>query len=232
MANQVKINPAQQVDQAKKFLLTFYEKPVAQVSTELFFTIAATIFFALFAIRPTILTMTELVKEIEDKENALDALNKKVAALSSVQNEYFSLQNQFFLLDEAVPDKITFKTILQTIEKTASDMKITISTLQIKEVPFASLEEVVFTKKNPTVIDLTVNVSGSYTEVRDFIDRLSNLRPLFTIDSVSVSTAGTDQTESDFLNATIRIQAHYYSDQKPKKDDEKEDAPADEEKLL
>ena len=70
--------PAIRVEDAKKFLFTFYQKPIAQVSTELFFTIGATIFFAAFAIRPTILTMTDLVKEIQDKREAEEKLNQKV----------------------------------------------------------------------------------------------------------------------------------------------------------
>jgi hypothetical protein len=59
-------------DQRQKLirnLNAFYQKPVAKVSLELFLSVGTIIFFAMFAIRPTLLTMSDLVKEIEDKRN-------------------------------------------------------------------------------------------------------------------------------------------------------------------
>lgn len=214
---QKRINPALQAEQAKKFLLAFYEKPVAQVSTELFFTIAATIFFALFAIRPTIITMTELVKEIDDKKIAVNALKNKVAALSTVQNEYFSLQDQFKLLDESVPSVISFEKILPVIEKTASDLQVSISSLQVTQVPLTPLKDPSFGSKVPLVSNITVTISGDFSQIKNFIDKLGTLRPLFTIDSVAV-TSGSKEEARDFLSATIRVQAHYYGTEPVKKD--------------
>ena len=48
-------------------LLSFYHRPVAQVSLELFLSVATVVFFAVFAIRPTLVTMSNLIKELEDK---------------------------------------------------------------------------------------------------------------------------------------------------------------------
>lgn len=223
MSETQKKKPVIQIDQAKKFLVTFYQKPVAQVSTELFFTIGATIFFAIFAIRPTIITMTELVKEIEDKREASEALKRKVAALSSVQNEYFSLQDQFYLLEETIPTDIHFQTILQSVEKTASDLQLSILSLQLQEVPLPEAETLVFTKKTPVVANITVTITGSYQQIRDFIDKTSQLRPLLSVDSVAVSSGGGD-SEQDFLTATVRIQSHFYSKTKPKTNEDAKSA--------
>ncbi|MEO8581487.1 MAG: type 4a pilus biogenesis protein PilO [Patescibacteria group bacterium] len=211
-----KINPAVQVQQAKRFLLEFYQKPVAQISTELFFTIAATIFFALFAIRPTIITMTELVKEIDDKKKALELLTRKVAALSTVQNQYFTLQDQFYLFDETIPTNLSFQKILQIIEKTASDLQISITSLQVQRLPISTVDELPFSGKKPQLVNLTISITGSYAQIRDFADQLTRQRPLLTIDSVSIANG--EKSESlDFLTATITVQAHYYGKEVLKK---------------
>lgn len=217
MADQ-KITTSAQVEQAKKFLLTFYQKPIAQVSTELFFTIAATIFFAVFAIRPTIITMTELVKEIEDKRKTLELLKRKVAVLSTVQNQYFTLQDQFYLLDETVPSQVSFEKTLRIIEKVASDLQIGVSTLQVQRLPVTPINDVPFKEKKPQLINLTISVTGSYAQIRDFADQLGNLRPLLTIDSIGLSSGETDN-ELDFLTATFTIQGHFYGKETLQKDD-------------
>lgn len=197
-----------QVEQAKKFLILFYQKPIAQVSTELFFTIGATIFFAAFAIRPTIITMTQLVKEIQDKKTALTALKNKVATLSTVQSEYFSQQDRFYVLDEAIPENIVFEKVLNTIEKAASDLQLSVTALQLTEVPFTPKEQLEFKNKSPNTVNITMNVTGSYTQIRDYVEQLGNMRPLLTVDSVSLTNGGVEK--QDFLGAVIRIEAHYY----------------------
>jgi Tfp pilus assembly protein PilO len=210
MADQPKkFDPALQVEQAKKFLLTFYEKPIAQVSTELFFTIAATIFFAAFAIRPTIITMTELVKEIEDKRKTVELLKRKVAALSTVQNQYFTLQDRFYLLDETVPTVPAFERTLKIIERVASDLQISITSMQIQTFPVTSMEDIPFSHKKPQLINVTLGVTGSYQQIRSFTDQIGNLRPLLTIDSISVSSGERSESQ-DFLTATFTIQGYYY----------------------
>lgn len=211
-----KFDPSQQVEEAKKFLLTFYQKPIAQVSTELFFTIAATIFFAAFAIRPTIITMTELVKEIEDKKKTVDLLKRKVSALSTVQNQYFTLQDQFYLLDETIPEKVSFEKTLKIIERVASDLQISVTSIQVQKVPVTPLKDIPFNEKNPQLINITIGITGSYEQVRQFTDQLGNLRPLLSIDSINLNGGETSDDEQDFLTATFTLQGHYYGKDAPK----------------
>ncbi len=210
MPEQQKINPSIQVEQAKKFLFTFYKKPIAQISTELFFTIAATIFFAIFAIKPTILTMTELIKEIEDKKKTVELLKRKAAALSTVQTTYFSLQDRFYLFDETIPENISFEQSLKILEKVASDLQMSISTLQVQELPVHDLKETPFAQKKAQLVNLTIGVTGSYAQIRDFTQHIRTLRPLLSIDSLSITSSQSDE-ELDFLTATITIQGHYYA---------------------
>ena len=89
--------------QLNDILNKFYENPVARVSIELFLSIFTVIFFAVFAIRPTLLTIADLIKEIEDKEDLIVQLDRKIASLSSAETEYRKFYYQLGLLDEAIP---------------------------------------------------------------------------------------------------------------------------------
>ena len=66
----------------------FYQKPSAKVSSALLLTIFTTIFFAIFAIKPTLVTVAELLKTIEDQEEVVGKLKKKAASLAQAQEEY------------------------------------------------------------------------------------------------------------------------------------------------
>lgn len=207
-------------DQLSKVLYDFYQKPIAQVSSELFFTIGAIIFFAIFAIKPTIITMTDLIKEIEDKRTTSEALTKKVTALSTVQTEYYTLQEQFPALDQVIPTVPNADRFLQILEKVASENRLSITSLQMKEVPQVPIEaETSFSKLQPNSSIVTISISGEYSGIKSFIKTINASQPLMTVDSISF----TNSKKSDStlgLVATINLQIHYYD----KKSETKETA--------
>jgi len=84
-------------------LWIFYQKPTAKVSVALLLTIFTIIFFAVFAIRPTLLTVAELVKKIQDKKESLTQIEQKAAQLASAQQAYIAAQSNLPLLDLALP---------------------------------------------------------------------------------------------------------------------------------
>ena len=197
-------------DQLSRVLYDFYQKPIAQVSTELFFTIGAIIFFAIFAIRPTIITMTDLIKEIEDKKKTSEALTKKVTALSTVQTEYYTLQDQFPLLDDIIPSVPNPDRLLQIIEKIASENQISITSMQMKEVPFPEENDLSFSQKQPTTTALTISITGEYAAIKTFIKTINNSKPLITVDSISFVNSTKNNTTLGLV-ATIHAEAHYYT---------------------
>lgn len=193
----------------KKLLFTFYEKPIAQVSTELFFTILTVIFFALFAIRPTIVTMTELVKEIEDKRETDEALAKKVTALSTAQSEYFALQDEFPLLEEVMPVNVDVSQLVKIIEKVASEEQLSVTAIQVREVPLPPLAEPEFSKVNPLTLNTTVGLVGKYENGRRFLEKLTELRPLITLNTISF-TRSNDRTNPNALVINVQLDMHYF----------------------
>lgn len=223
MASTQTLKTSERIDQARKFMVDFYHKPIAQVSSELFFTIIAIIFFASFAIQPTIITMTELVKEIRDKEEVVGLLTRKVTALSTVQNEYFSLQNKFFLLDETIPEQPNFREVLAVIEKESSQQQLGITSLQLREVPLGAVDATTFQQKEPIQLNVTMVAQGSFGQIQQFMENVTSLRPLFTVDGVTISKGGLESS-TDIVNATIRLEVHYYAKSQPKTEENSPEA--------
>ncbi|PIR58815.1 MAG: hypothetical protein COU69_03380 [Candidatus Pacebacteria bacterium CG10_big_fil_rev_8_21_14_0_10_56_10] len=121
--------------QLKTTLAQFYDHPVARVSLELFLSVGAVIFFAVFAIRPTLLTISDLLREIDQKTEIDSQLSQKVASLSSIQSAFLDLQGRLFVLEQAIPSQPDFITTAKIIEKIASDRQLAISNLQVTELP-------------------------------------------------------------------------------------------------
>ncbi len=188
----------------------FYTKPVARVSLELFLTVGTVLFFAIFAIRPTLLTMSDLIKEIEDKRKLDDQMAQKIAALTTVQNTMLRLQNRLFVLDQAIPDSPNVIESLKIIEKVASENKLVINDITISEVPdelqATDLDRVSATRLNTSI---SFGVTGDYLTIRQFVQELLSVRRSFVIDTVSFGK--TTERGQETLKATITLAVPYFA---------------------
>ncbi len=189
-------------------LLQFYEKPVAKVSSELLFSIFAVIFFAVFAIRPTILTMSDLIKEINDKQALEDQLTQKIAALSTVQTQYLNEQERLKVLDAALPSTPDLQGALLLIEKTASENNIAILEMEAKEVPQQDPTTIDFSKKARLSKPLLINITGTYPDIAQFVEGIRNLRREMVIESVSFTLA--DAQGKKQLSAKVTVSLQYF----------------------
>lgn len=190
-------------------LLQFYDKPIAKVSLELFFTIVAVIIFALFAIRPTLQTMGDLVKELEDKRALNQRLAQKVAALSTAQTQYQTLQDRVGILDQAIPPTPRFEEALTIIEKLASESQLTILSIQAKEVPKEPDTDVPFSQKSRVSRPIVLVVSGDYPTIRQLIENIQANRRMLTVDTVVFSII--EQRSRKLLQATITINVPFFA---------------------
>jgi len=199
--------PKTRQEQIQRVLFDFYKNPVARVSLELVFSILAIIFFAIFAIKPTLQTMTELVKEINDKRALDEQLNQKIASLNTAQSQYEKYSSQFYLLDEAIPKTAQLVESLKIVEKIASENNLAIQGITISSVP----DELIKADANEAKREsLTFNIDlvGDYVNIRQFIEGLMDSRRMMIVDQVNFSM-GSNRYQKN-LNAIVRINLPYY----------------------
>ena len=71
---------------------------------ELLLTLVTVSFFAAFALRPTLLTIIELLKEIDTKEETLTKMSTKIQNLQQAQTLFLQEQSRISLLETTIPD--------------------------------------------------------------------------------------------------------------------------------
>jgi Tfp pilus assembly protein PilO len=199
---------ATKAKQLQTTIVQFYQQPIAKVSLELFLSIAAVMFFALFAIRPTLLTMAELVKEIDDKEKLAEQMDQKIAALSSVQTEFLSVESRLPILDEAIPLTPQFENALKIVEKLASDNKLVISSIRVEEIPQEPSETPEYDGLSRVSLPMSVTVTGDYPAIRQFVEEVRQVRRTLVVESIVFTVS--DQRNQKRLSATITINVNYY----------------------
>ncbi len=195
--------------QIRSALTHFYDNPVAKVSLELFLSIGLVVFLAIFAIKPTLLTMTDLISEIEDKKDLNEQLEKKIAALSTAQNEYLQVEPKLSLLDQAIPQEPELIRTLKLIEKLATEHSVVIDGIAIAEIPAEESGAIVDnSQKQLTSSPMSISLAGDYLSIRNFSQALQDNRRTFSIESVTFSM---DQDRDiKELRATLHLNVPYF----------------------
>jgi len=168
-------------------LNTFYQQPIAMISMELLLSIGLVTFLAVFAIQPTLLTMSDLIQERKEKIELVEKLDKKISALITAQEQYQQALPKLYQLDEAIPPQPNLMRSLKIIEKLATENEVIVESMTISSIPDEL--PITDTKVKVAKVDLPVrvNVTGEYLDIRSFVQDLQDSRRSFVIERITFS---------------------------------------------
>ena|SRR3989344_2154836 len=183
-------------------LLPDLRKQKVRDYTMLIFTFFAITFFGIFAINPTLSTITKLLRELEDSKFAEKSLQEKVTNLSSLISAKSMLNPDLPVIFMAIPVSPRAPELLAQLQALALTSGVTIIDLQAYEVELAP-------SKNPTdtnSFEFSINVTGDNNTIGQFVSIITTFNRLVTITGMSYST-----TESKSLS--IKGKAFYIPEQ-------------------
>ncbi len=177
-----------------EMLPDFKEKKNQQYTT-LVMTLVALSLFGLFAIGPTIQTIVQLQKQLEDSTFVNDKLGEKIKNLGILGDSYTLIQNDIPLVLEAIPQTPTTSTLVGQIQALSGINNISINKLQIFQVDLTKTEE---GKLGYSSFIFSIDGKGSYKNIFTFVSTLTNFQRIVTIDSLTITSGSQDQGQSTF----------------------------------
>ncbi len=157
-------------------------------------------FFGIFAIMPTLSTIAELKKTLEDSTFLNDQLKTKISNMSSLQEEYNLLAPNLPLLFAAIPQDIQATTLLGQIQKIAQDENITLTKLEIQEIPE------IIDKNDQGLKSFKIMIGASATQfaqLHTFYMALTNFQRILTFNSIIITK--NPETESLLLSIDASV---------------------------
>lgn len=194
-------------------LNVYNSKPNLKIYLELILSLSTIMIFAIFAIKPTILTIVEINNEIKGKEATIAKLEKK---LSDLQKASSLLQNQsqnLKLINESVPTNADIENAIRQIETISSNNSVKLSSLTSADLLLKGTTDK--KKKNSELkslpnssneLPISFSVSGEYQNLYLFLQSIENLRRPLKMDSfIFASTKSTDDKKLITLTITGRL---------------------------
>ncbi len=167
------------------------------------FTLIVLSFFGIFAIRPTLITATSLIKSVEDLKKLNKDYENKINSLIAAQSEYEKIRDDLPLIESALPINANFSKLAKNLERFANQENVSISQLQIDTVPISTPSS----KSKMEQYGFSMTVFGEYSSLNSFISHLLNWRRILTIKSLDFIQEG--GTTSGTLRLTLKGVAYY-----------------------
>jgi Tfp pilus assembly protein PilO len=178
---------------------------------ELILTLAAISFFALFALKPTLLTIIELLREIEKKEETVNKMNTKIQNLQQAQTLYIQEEARIKLLETAVPSNPAPDLFVRQIEGLATSYPVNLLGITIGEVTLLGEEKEKRSKseleplpEGSKGITFSISIAGSYQGVVNFLSALEDIRRPVKIDALNILSPQLEETQNLILVVTGR----------------------------
>ncbi len=157
-------------------------------------------FLGIFAISPTLNTIAELNKKLEDSEFVNNALKSKLNNLSSLNSQYESMASGLSAVHAVVPDTPHVPKLLAQVQSVAKDTGVAITNLQSYQVDLTKQKNTL--QPVGTQFIFTLTAEGSLDSLLQFTKLLSTMDRAVTIESLNF-------TNEQKQRLTIRGSAYY-----------------------
>lgn len=191
-----------------KSLPTLQKERVREYGT-LILTFVALSFFSVFAISPTLSTITDLRKQLADNQAADSALKTKIKNLSTLQQAYASLTPDLSYIDAAIPKNPNVIQLLAQIQGLSQDANVSLLSLQVSDVSLITSKQSAVKKSSGEVAPsfaFLIRVQGSSDQLVSFLSKFISFDRITTIDSISYIT---DTKLNTVPTMTIHANAYY-----------------------
>jgi len=165
--------------------------------TQKFITIVLTllmsILLGLFAINPTLSTIANLQRQIDDDKFVDQQLTLKISNLSILQTKYAAIRGDLSIVYDEVPKTQLYPLMLGQIQSIAKDSNVEIINLQTFPVVNSESKDI---NKKYSSFNFEVSASGNYKDMLSFIGKLVNFQRVVSINSISISSVKNNNTNS------------------------------------
>lgn len=157
--------------------------------------------FGFFAISPTLSTIAQLNRQLDDKKVIDQKLDQKIQNISSLQQQYVAIQADLPLINAALPQRPEPSYLLGQLDAIAKKFNITISQIQVSSISL--------TKPKTTVtveFPFSISASGTKENMSSFIEELSFFDRIVVLDQIAISQ---DVTQDQVGQITLQGNGYY-----------------------
>ena len=191
----------------------YKEKENVKNFIELSLTLAAIIIFSVFAIKPTAITIIELLKEIKAKEETIRKMSIKITNLQKAQSLISQEQEAIKIINRSLPSEPDPEIIIRQAQAVSSESNSEIGSISVSRVSLTKTKKTNTGKTNLPAntdgFDLSISINGKYENLMKALELYEKLERTTIINQFSFSKKQTEE-EKEILSLNMNITVPYY----------------------
>ncbi len=170
-----------------RMLVPAFQQKRTQQFTTLTLTMITIIFFSLFAISPTISTIFDLQKQLDDDTFANTQLQTKISNITTLQTKYANVESQLGPVLDALPPSPNIDLFIGQVHTIAQQSNIQVNSMQTLPINISPTATV--TAKYLSY-EFSLEVQGTFSDIQTFITNVSSFNRLISFENISLSRVG------------------------------------------
>ncbi len=189
----------------ENILVVYQNRQDIKIFTELLLSLASITIFAIFAIKPTLVTISSLYAEMKAKEEVVKTLDTKIENLEQARSLYESQKARIEILNQAIPSSPLPEIFVRQVEGISQRSETQLDGLVINSVSLLGENQIISSTNSPTPeetlqssenLSVSVTTSGDYPHLAAFLLGLESMRrPISESSSTIVLTEGEEKAE-------------------------------------
>jgi Tfp pilus assembly protein PilO len=179
----------------RRYLQLVKNRPLWSASMWVILSLILLIVLLVMALRPTLVTISGLLGQINQQTEISQKLDKKIIQVQLAITEMNSVKDKIPLLDKALPKEVGWDELASNLDQIATNSGLTTTDLVIDKIPLLLNEPLVSTSQKyiPQVpagvlpVRFTLTLTGDYTQMRKVVADLENMVRIIMISSVEIS---------------------------------------------
>lgn len=201
----------------KSFFLNMFsqyqERSDWRAYLEILLSLATISMFSVFALKPTVLTIADLIKEIDEKKQTVQRMDDKIQNLSKAQIVYDQWRGNIATLKEtAIPKSANSDIFARQIEGLSTKYQVGLPYFSLDKSSMFGTAPALPPTTDSNTAGFAVTISGEidqYSSISQFLLDFENLRQPPSIDRVELRTEENRDTLTKIINLLITGQLHY-----------------------
>jgi hypothetical protein len=194
-------------------VVLYKQRPNVRMFLEIMLSLATISFFSAFALRPTLLTIAQLLNEIEAKEEVIAKLDTKIENIGIAEGVYTSEAPRIPFTVQSVPTNPSVEILTRQVEALAVANQVNLLGVSFGEVVLAGEEkqaprsdsEISPLPEGAAPVTFSISVTGSYQSLFNFLSSLENLRRPIRIDTTGMTASVTEEGKKIVLLVSGRV---------------------------
>jgi hypothetical protein len=185
---------------------------------EVILTLFTISFFAIFAIRPAVVTISGLVGEINRKQELSERMGQKINTVIVAQEQYALVQENWQLLASFLPSEFDFPEAIAQVAGSAQENNLNINSLGFSNMGFVN-QKVIEKSQPETLAEIdndqlealafSFRSKSELEALKTFLTRLPQSRRWTKIDSYQMSKSGSDDEEEGQRGINLSINGYW-----------------------